>query len=145
MFSYSFVLCTLMHILRLKQFFFSTLKLSCCRQKSDSHTSIEQSFAISTVVCLMNTNLRKLQHIYLVRRMFVVLLESTVDNLRTNKRSLRQVFEPNNFHGGKMARSCWLVLFDKVTSLVVVVNQSWMMYLLTTKWLKMLMLINWCH
>ena len=52
MFSYSFVLCTLMHILRLKQFFFSTLKLSCCRQKSDSHTSIEQSFAISQLFVL---------------------------------------------------------------------------------------------
>ena len=146
MFSYSFVLCTLMHILRLKQFFFSTLKLSCCRQKSDSHTSIEQSFAISQLFVLwIQIFFRKLQHIYLVRRMFVVLLESTLDNLRTNKRSLRQVFEPNNFHGGKMARSCWLVLFDKMTSLVVVVNQSWMMYLLTTKMLQMLTLINWCH
>ena len=100
-------------------------------------TKIRFSYEHLTIFCNFNCRLsyeyiqillRKLQHIYLVRRMFVVLLESTVDNLRTNKRSLHQVFEPNNFHGGKMARSCCLVvtfvLFDKETSLVVVVNQS---------------------
>ena len=167
-----YVLCTLMHILRLKHF--SSGLGNCVADKNQilmwtsnnlscSACTFYQILNFASIISFIsifffsffefefqeNTNhrffntldlnlfvvrihVKKLTHIYHRMKMFVVSLESTAaDNLRTNKRSLRQVFEPNSFHGGKMARSCWLVAFvlvDKETSLVVVESQNWMMY-----------------